>query len=103
MTKAAARLLTTTLARGLLLGGLGASAVHALDGDVAIHDPSTVVVHDGRYYTYGTGGLPTLVSEDGWTWQRQTPVMATLPGGKPGEATLARGGNNSWAPDVIRV
>ena len=75
----------------------------ALDGDTGIHDPSTVVFDAGRYYTYGTGGLPTLSSADGWTWQRQGSVIATLPGGKPGEATLARGGNNSWAPDVIRV
>jgi len=24
----------------------------ALDGDPRIHDPSTVVVHDGRFYTF---------------------------------------------------
>lgn len=93
-----------TLARWLLLGAIaGSMPVLALDGDTGIHDPSTVIVHAGRYYTYGTGGLPILSSDDGWTWQRQGSVMATLPGGKPGEATLARGGNNAWAPDVIRI
>jgi arabinan endo-1,5-alpha-L-arabinosidase len=76
----------------------------ALDGDVAIHDPSTVILHAGRYYTYGTGrGLPILTSEDGWTWQRRGTLLAALPGGKPGPEVLARGGDNSWAPDVIRV
>ncbi len=43
----------------------------ALDGQPGIHDPSTIVVHDGKYYTYGTGaGLPISVSDDGWTWRR---------------------------------
>src|ERR1041384_2015256 len=44
----------------------------ALDGDVQIHDPSTIVRCDGRFYTFGTGGSP-LVSDDGWTWRRGTP------------------------------
>jgi arabinan endo-1,5-alpha-L-arabinosidase len=76
----------------------------ALDGDVAIHDPSTVILHAGRYYTYGTGnGLPMLTSEDGWTWQRRGTLMSAQPGGKPGPEVLARGGDNSWAPDVIHI
>jgi len=41
----------------------------ALEGQVRIHDPSTLVVCDGTYHTYGTGGT-ALISEDGWTWQR---------------------------------
>ena len=33
----------------------------ALDGQPGIHDPSTIAVHDGKYYTYATGaGLPIL-------------------------------------------
>lgn len=62
-----------------------APAAFALDGQVQIHDPSTLVRDGGRYYTYGTGGT-TLVSDDGWTWRRGT--------------TLARSG---MAPDAIRV
>jgi arabinan endo-1,5-alpha-L-arabinosidase len=46
-----------------------ASPAFALDGEVRIHDPSTVIPCDGRFYTYGTGGS-CLVSEDGWTWRR---------------------------------
>jgi arabinan endo-1,5-alpha-L-arabinosidase len=41
----------------------------ALDGQIGIHDPSTIMLCDGKYYTYGTGGSP-LVSDDGWTWRR---------------------------------
>jgi arabinan endo-1,5-alpha-L-arabinosidase len=75
----------------------------ALDGQPGMHDPSTVVVHDGKYYVYATGaGLPVAVSDDGWTWRRAGTLMPALPGGKPGPDVLARGGNNTWAPDVIR-
>jgi hypothetical protein len=38
----------------------------ALDGQVGIHDPSTVVMCNGKHYTYGTGST-SLVSDDGWT------------------------------------
>jgi arabinan endo-1,5-alpha-L-arabinosidase len=75
----------------------------ALDGDTAMHDPSTVIVENGTFYAYGTGaGLPISVSDDGWTWRRAGTVMQAVPGGRPGPDVLARGGNNTWAPDVIR-
>jgi arabinan endo-1,5-alpha-L-arabinosidase len=57
----------------------------ALDGQIGIHDPSTVVRCDGKYYVYGTGGNG-LVSEDGWTWRR-------------GSALPRRG----LAPDVVHI
>jgi arabinan endo-1,5-alpha-L-arabinosidase len=57
----------------------------ALEGDVRIHDPSTIVQCDGKYYTYGTGGS-CLVSDNGWTWRRGT--------------TPPRRG---MAPDIIHV
>ena len=77
---------------------------HALDGETIVHDPSTVILHAGRYYTYGTGnGLPALVSDDGWTWRRAGSLMSALPGGKAGPEVLARGGSNTWAPDVIHI
>jgi arabinan endo-1,5-alpha-L-arabinosidase len=41
----------------------------ALDGQIGIHDPSTIMLCNGKYYTYGTGGS-SLVSDDGWTWRR---------------------------------
>ena len=51
------------------LVAIWASPALALDGDVRIHDPSTVVPCEGKFYTYGTGGS-CLVSDDGWTWRR---------------------------------
>jgi len=57
----------------------------ALDGQVRIHDPSTIMLCDGKYYTYGTGGTP-LVSDDGWTWRTGT-----------------RAPRSGAAPDVIHI
>ena len=86
-----------------ILALLLVSPLAALDGQPGLHDPSTVVVYGGRFYVYATGnGLPVSVSDDGWTWRRAGTMMETLPGGRPGPAVLARGGNNTWAPDVIR-
>ncbi|WP_100615218.1 family 43 glycosylhydrolase [Confluentibacter citreus] len=36
-------------------------------GKPFIHDPSTIMESDGKYYTFGTGS-GGLISEDGWTW-----------------------------------
>lgn len=75
----------------------------ALNGDPRMHDPSTVILHDGRFYSYSTGaGLPISVSDDGWVWRRAGTLMEGLTGGRPGPEVIARGGNNTWAPDVIR-
>jgi arabinan endo-1,5-alpha-L-arabinosidase len=73
---------------GTLLGATVlalASLAVALDGQIGIHDPSTVVRCNGKFYTYGTGG-GSLVSDDGWTWRR-------------GAALPRRG----MAPDVIHL
>ena len=61
------------------------SAAFALDGQIGIHDPSTIVLCDGKYYTFGTGGS-SLVSDDGWTWSR---------GIAPGRRGMA--------PDIIHI
>jgi len=49
--------LSITVTQGLL----------AQIGKPFIHDPSTIVECDGKYYTFGTGG-GGLISEDGWRW-----------------------------------
>jgi arabinan endo-1,5-alpha-L-arabinosidase len=54
-------------------------------GKPFIHDPSTIMECDGKYYTYGTGG-GGLISEDGWTWNSG----AVRPGG-------------GAAPDAIKI
>lgn len=64
---------------------LNGSHVFALEGEIGIHDPSTIAFCDGKYYTYGTGGT-SLVSNDGWTWQRGTPLP-----------------RRGLAPDVIHI
>lgn len=76
----------------------------ALEGQPAMHDPSTVIEAGGKFYVYATGaGLPAFESEDGWTWRRAGSVMQAVPGGKPGADVISRGGNNTWAPDIIHV
>ena len=54
-------------------------------GKPFIHDPSTIMECDGKYYTFGTGG-GGLISEDGWTWNSG----AERPGG-------------GAAPDAIKI
>ncbi len=69
------------LAVALVVGSIAL----AVDGQPGIHDPSTIAMCNGKFYTYGTGGN-ALVSDDGWTWRRGT--------------TLPRRG---LAPDVIHI
>ena len=54
-------------------------------GQPWIHDPSTLVECDGKWYTFGTGG-GGLVTDDGWSWH-SGPVR---PGG-------------GAAPDALKI
>jgi arabinan endo-1,5-alpha-L-arabinosidase len=65
----------------LLLTGTGTAQI----GKPFIHDPSTIMECEGKYYTFGTGG-GGLISEDGWTWKGG----AVRPGG-------------GAAPDAIKI
>lgn len=69
----------------LLFAAALPTCVTAQTGEPYIHDPSTIAVCDGRYYTFGTGE-GGLVSDDGWTWHSG----AVRPG---------RGA----APDVLKI
>ena len=53
----------------LTAASLALMSVSALaqEGKPWIHDPSTIMQCDGKYYTFGTGG-GGLISEDGWNW-----------------------------------
>ena len=68
-----------------LLSVLLTGTVMAQVGKPFIHDPSTIMECDGKYYTFGTGG-GGLISEDGWTWKSG----AVRPGG-------------GAAPDAIKI
>jgi arabinan endo-1,5-alpha-L-arabinosidase len=69
----------TAMALGLV------ATTFALDGQINMHDPSTIILCDGKFYTFATGG-GGWVSNDGWTWSRG----ASRPGG-------------GVAPDVIHI
>jgi arabinan endo-1,5-alpha-L-arabinosidase len=77
------RILTATVLT--LLSLYISCQAQALNGNPYIHDPSTIIFCDGKYYTFGTGG-GGLISNDGWTWNSG----AVRPGG-------------GVAPDVIHI
>ena len=54
-------------------------------GQPYIHDPSTIVESEGKYFTFGTGG-GGLMSDDGWSWKSG----ADRPGG-------------GAAPDIMKI
>ena len=59
--------------------------ISAQIGQPFIHDPSTIMFCDGKYYTFGTGG-GGLISEDGYVWN----TGAVRPG-------------RGLAPDAIKI
>ena len=58
---------TIFLSVATLLSLLISEKATAQIGEPYIHDPSTIMECEGKYYTFGTGG-GGLISEDGWTW-----------------------------------
>lgn len=79
--KSRIKILGTTALLSLLLSG----TLKAQVGKPFIHDPSTIMECDGKYYTFGTRG-GGLISEDGWTWNSG--------GVRPGGGA---------APDVVKI
>lgn len=73
------------LGTAALLAFMTAATASAQAGSPFIHDPSSIVECDGKYYTFGTGS-GGLISEDGWTWHSG----AVRPGG-------------GAAPDAIKI
>src|SRR6185312_8698765 len=73
----------------------------ALTGEVHMHDPSTVVRCDGRYYVFSTGrGIPIFSSNDGWTWERSGKVFDQVPESVHAVVPLNKDAL-VWAPDII--
>jgi arabinan endo-1,5-alpha-L-arabinosidase len=69
----------------VLLSVLFSGTIIAQVGNPFIHDPSTIMEDNGKYYTFGTGS-GGLISEDGWVWNSG----AVRPGG-------------GAAPDAIKI
>jgi arabinan endo-1,5-alpha-L-arabinosidase len=79
--KSSIKIIGAAFGLSILLSG----TVLAQAGKPFIHDPSTIMESDGKYYTFGTRG-GGLVSEDGWTWNSG--------GERPGGGA---------APDAIKI
>lgn len=95
---------------GLLLGlvcsahaaGLETPTVRTLEGELRIHDPSTIVRCSSRYWVFGTGwGIHSWFSSDLSRWQAGPPVFPS----PPNWTTNTVKGNHGyfWAPDVVQV
>lgn len=79
---------------------LGLPPAWAVETDLTVHDPSTVVKSGGTYWVYGTGrGLPQFSSPDRLHWTFQGPVFEAAPAWVA-DTVPANRGNNVWAPDV---
>jgi len=83
----------------LCAGGLPASPPD-LRGSLAIHDPSTVIQCDGRYFVYGTGqNIPSKSSGDKRYWVTGPNVFAQPPNWTTNAVPGFTG--DFWAPDVL--
>ena len=77
-----------------------AACAQNLLGSVGVHDPSTIVKVNGRYYLYYTGGrVMSKYSDDLIHWNQGPRVFSTA----PAWTSVSVPGNtngNFWAPDV---
>ena len=86
----------------LLLASSGVPVL-ALEGMLGVHDPSTVVVCDGKYYVYGTGrGVSILTSSNGFNWERGGRVFDLVPDSVKSYVPK-NNGSGIWAPDIIQL
>lgn len=75
----------------------------ALSGELGVHDPSSIVVDDGKYYLFYTGGgVASKVSTDLSEWRNGRSIF---PRRSPPEWTdsVPRFRGRMWAPDVIKI
>jgi len=108
-TKGASKHLRSYYARGVLLFVVAVycctlvGPIHAqrtVSGDLDIHDPSTILIEDGRYYMFGTGGgIISKSSSNRLFWQDGPSVFNTPPSwtfdAVPGFEGFF------WAPDMM--
>ena len=73
-----------------------------LEGQTFLHDPSTVLRENGRYYLFATGrGIVTKSSQDLIHWTNGPPVFSAPPAWTTNAVPGYRG--HTWAPDVIHL
>jgi arabinan endo-1,5-alpha-L-arabinosidase len=76
----------------------------ALEGQIGIHDPSTVVKCGEKYYVAGTGrGVSFLVSTNGFDWQRGGGTAFQRVPDSVLKYCPKNNGAGVWAPDIIKV
>jgi hypothetical protein len=81
---------------------LAAPSGAGLRGSTGIHDPSTLIKCNGRYYTFGTGaGIISKSSADGIFWVDGPRVFANPPAWVIGAAPGFNG--DFWAPDIAFI
>jgi arabinan endo-1,5-alpha-L-arabinosidase len=88
-----------------IIPGLLQAAPANLRGSLGIHDPSTVIQCNGRYYIFGThGGIYSKSSADKQYWVTGPSVFATAPTwttNYSGTTSLTASLDSFWAPDII--
>src|ERR1035438_5311956 len=82
---------------------LGVTSASALEGQIGIHDPSTVVRCGEKYYVAGTGrGVSFLVSTNGFDWQRGGGTAFQRVPDSVLKYCPKNNGTGVWAPDIIK-
>jgi arabinan endo-1,5-alpha-L-arabinosidase len=74
-----------------------------LSGELGAHDPSTVILENGRSYYFATGDLlASRSSSDLRSWTAGPAVLASIPSWIPA-AVPGYSGQSLWAPDVVKL
>jgi hypothetical protein len=88
-----------------IIPGLLQAAPANLRGSLGIHDPSTIIQCNGRYYVFGThGGIYSKSSADKQYWVTGPSVFTNAPSwttNYSGTTSLTASLDSFWAPDVI--
>ena len=94
---------TVLLLCGMFVTSSGAAdGFPRLRGDIYLHDPSTILECDGRYYVYFTGdGIGIHSSADGITWVYEGQVFNSPPSWTT--STITGFDGFFWAPDIVEV
>ena len=93
-----------TFALGLVWSSARSIAQEPLTGNLGAHDPSTMILCEGRYYVFTTGrGIPIKVSSDKRQWSSGGTVFPVnaAPAWTTNAVPLFDG--TFWAPDIVYV